>query len=181
MIPSWGNSTSEVVLYEPKVVKPFSPKPAPEKLLERQNSHEKKMKAVTEMIADCIENRTEQWNQDVAAEITKCVTGMKKSEDETLSLLIELLYNDKMLDKESNRYQLELADSVEKKHQRVNAGLKTVQQNGGAEVRVINGIIDGDCEEELPSGPRVLKSITPASLYDPLNPATMPLRLKSAQ
>ena len=41
------------------------------------------------MIADCIENRTEQWNQEVAAEITKCVTGMKKSEDDTLSLLIE--------------------------------------------------------------------------------------------
>ena len=75
----------------------------------------------------------------------------------------------------SNRYQLELADNVEKKNQRVNAGLKTVQQNGGAEVTVINGIIDGDCEEELPSGPRVLKHITPASLYDPSNPATMPL------
>ena len=144
-------------------------------MITRQNSHEKKMKAVTEMIAECIENRTEQWNHEVAAEITKCVMGMKKPEEETLNFLIELLYNDKILDKESNRYQLELADKIAKKHKRVNTGLKTVQQNGGSDIRVINGTINDDCEGDLPTGPRVLRHITPASLYDPLKPATLTL------
>ena len=128
---------------------------------------------MVETIAECIEHRSEQWSPFVAAEIEKIVVGMKNSEEETLERMIELAYNDTLLDEESSKCHLNLALEEAKKHNRISKGLKTIQQNGGHNVRVINGTLDESGRGEQPNAPRALKNTTPSALYDPQNPVTL--------
>ena len=64
MIPSWGNNSSEVTVYEPRVTMPVMSRPHLKRQLERHSNAERRLKSATDIIAECVENRIEQWNQE---------------------------------------------------------------------------------------------------------------------